>query len=144
MSGARVPGALSRPEIDRLLRRPILARLATVDPDGYPGIVPVWHDWDGEAAWLVARAEARRLGVEIECERMDAVTGHDLREQVGTITAPTLVLCARDDGITPLPLSEELARRIPGARLEVLATGSHFAPACVADDWAGPVLEFLQ
>ncbi len=52
-------GALARPDIDRLLRRPLIARLATVDPDGYPAIVPVWHDWDGQAAWLVARAEAR-------------------------------------------------------------------------------------
>jgi len=59
MTGPRGAGALGRPDIDRLLRRPLLARLATVDPDGYPAIVPVWHDWDGEAAWLVARAEAR-------------------------------------------------------------------------------------
>jgi PPOX class probable F420-dependent enzyme len=59
MTGPRVTGVLSRAETDRLLRRPLLARLATVDSDGYPAIVPVWHDWDGEAAWLVARAEAR-------------------------------------------------------------------------------------
>ncbi len=52
------PGALSRAEIDRLLQRPLVARLATVDPDGYPAIVPVWIDWDGTAAWLVVRARA--------------------------------------------------------------------------------------
>ena len=55
----RPPGPLNRTEIDRLLRRPLVARLATVDPDGYPAIVPVWIDWDGEAAWLVVRAGAR-------------------------------------------------------------------------------------
>jgi PPOX class probable F420-dependent enzyme len=55
----RATGALSRSEIERLLRRPLLARLATIDPDGYPAIVPVWVDWDGEAAWLVVRAGSR-------------------------------------------------------------------------------------
>jgi PPOX class probable F420-dependent enzyme len=55
----RVPGALTRVEIDALLRRPLVARLATIDPDGYPSIVPVWFEWDGEAAWIVVRAEAR-------------------------------------------------------------------------------------
>ncbi|MBF6606240.1 MAG: pyridoxamine 5'-phosphate oxidase family protein [Chloroflexi bacterium] len=59
MTGPDGTGALARSEIDQLLRRSLIARLATVDPDGYPAIVPVWHDWDGEAAWLVARAEAR-------------------------------------------------------------------------------------
>jgi PPOX class probable F420-dependent enzyme len=54
-----VAGALAGAEIDRLLRRPLIARLATVDPEGYPAIVPVWIEWDGDAAWLVVRAEAR-------------------------------------------------------------------------------------
>lgn len=59
MTRSRATGTLARAEIDRLLRRPLIARLATVDPDGYPAIVPVWIDWDGDAAWLVVRAEAR-------------------------------------------------------------------------------------
>ena len=59
MTRPRATGALPWPEIDRLLRRPLLARLATVDPDGYPAIVPVWIDWDGDVAWLVVRAGAR-------------------------------------------------------------------------------------
>lgn len=82
-------------------------------------------------------------GVEVECERMDAVTGHDLRDQVGGIAADTLIVCARDDGITPLPLSQELAERVVGARLEVLPTGGHFAPCTTADDWAALVKAFL-
>ncbi len=107
---------------------------------------PGWWTFENHAV-MSAGIEARLAafaGVEIECERMDAVTGHDLRERIGDIAAETLIVCARDDGITPLPLSEELAARIPGARIEVLATGSHFAPACVADDWAAPVVAFLS
>lgn len=51
-------GRLTPDELDELLRRPILARLATVRPDGAPSIVPVWIEWDGEAAWIVARARS--------------------------------------------------------------------------------------
>jgi aminoacrylate hydrolase len=103
--------------------------------------------------WTMARHDAVMAGVaarvtsfpgvEIECERMDAVTGHDLRDRVGGIAARTLVVCARDDGITPLPLSEELAERIPGAHLVVLPTGNHFAPVSAADDWFAAVEGFL-
>jgi PPOX class probable F420-dependent enzyme len=52
------PGALPRAAVNRLLQRPLIARLATVDPDGFPAVVPVWIDWDGTAAWLVVRAQA--------------------------------------------------------------------------------------
>ena len=106
---------------------------------------PSWWTFENHDT-VMAGIEARLAafaGIDIECARMDAVTRHDLRDRVGDIASQTLVVCARDDGITPLPLSEELAARIPGGRIEVLATGSHFAPSCVADDWAAPVAKFL-
>jgi PPOX class probable F420-dependent enzyme len=53
-----VSGGLSPETLDALLREPIVARLATIDDDGYPYIVPVWTEWDGTAMWLVARAGA--------------------------------------------------------------------------------------
>jgi aminoacrylate hydrolase len=93
-------------------------------------------------AGIAARLKAF-AGVEIEIERMDAVTSHDLRDRVGEIRAETLVLCARDDAITPLPLSEELARLIPGARFEVLVAGNHFAPVTVPDDYRARLDAFL-
>jgi PPOX class probable F420-dependent enzyme len=52
------PGSLTREALDALLREPIVARLGTIDADGYPVIVPVWTEWDGHAFWLVARAKA--------------------------------------------------------------------------------------
>jgi aminoacrylate hydrolase len=91
----------------------------------------------------IAARLASFAGVETEMERMDAVTAHDLRDRVGEIRAETLVLCARDDAITPLPLSEELARLIPGARLEVMPAGNHFAPVTVPDDYRARLAAFL-
>jgi PPOX class probable F420-dependent enzyme len=51
-------GPLSAGELDALLREPIVARLGTVDADGYPIIVPIWTEWDGGAIWLVVRSKA--------------------------------------------------------------------------------------
>ncbi len=53
MSGGLGPDAL-----DALLRETIVARLATIDDEGYPYVVPVWTEWDGSALWLVARARS--------------------------------------------------------------------------------------
>ena len=86
---------------------------------------------DGVAARLAAFP-----GVATELARIEAVTAHNLRARLGEIGAPTVVICARDDAITPLPLSEELAMRIPGARLEILPTGGHFPPVTVPDSYA--------
>ncbi len=48
-------------EVDDLLWRPLLARLATLGADGFPSIAPVWHDWDRAALWLVLRAAGRMV-----------------------------------------------------------------------------------
>lgn len=106
---------------------------------------PGWwamRNHDAMMAGIETRLKAF-AGVEIEMERMDAVTSHDLRDRVGDIRAETLVICARDDSITPLPLSEELAERIPGARLDVLPTGNHFAPVTVPEDYSARLEAFL-
>ena len=44
---------------------------------------------------------------------------YDVRPRLGDIRVPTLVICGRNDWITPLSKSEEIAARIPGSRLEV-------------------------
>lgn len=57
--------------------------------------------------------------------RMDMVTDHDRRAELGQIGTPALVCCARDDILTPLYSSDELARGIPGAELHVFAESGH-------------------
>ena len=46
---------LTREEIAEFLAGPIVARIATVDPDGMPYITPAWQEWDGESLWVVPR-----------------------------------------------------------------------------------------
>lgn len=49
------PGPLTDEEKQEFFARPIIARLATIRPDGAPHIVPLWFHWDGEDFYLVAR-----------------------------------------------------------------------------------------
>jgi aminoacrylate hydrolase len=82
-------------------------------------------------------------GLEIELSRLSAVMSHDLRSDVGRIAAPTLVLGAADDQLTPPGFQRELAERIPGAELRVFDDGGHFFPITRAAPYAAEVLRFL-
>lgn len=63
-------GVLGKEEVAAFLAEPKLARLACVDGDGWPYVVPCWHEWDGEAFWLVPRRRsswAEHLANEPRC-----------------------------------------------------------------------------
>ena len=49
----------------------------------------------------------------------------DSRDLLPGIACPTLVVCGRQDQLTPLALSEEMAAAIPGAVLEIVETCGH-------------------
>ena len=72
-----------------------------------------------------------------------AVHGHDTREQLRQVTAPTLVLGAKRDFMVPPELSEVIAESIPGSRLELL-DGGHGFSAENAVEFNRVILEFLQ
>jgi pimeloyl-ACP methyl ester carboxylesterase len=48
-----------------------------------------------------------------------------LERRLPRVTAPTLVIVGRRDGLVPNAVGEEYARLIPGARLEYIEDGSH-------------------
>ena len=76
--------------------------------------------------------------------RIDAIMRFDRRARLGEIRTPTLVIVAEDDAITPRFYSEELARRIPGAELRVLATGGHFVPIVAPGEYNAAIGAFLR
>jgi pimeloyl-ACP methyl ester carboxylesterase len=51
----------------------------------------------------------------------------DSRPFLPRIDCSTLVLCGRDDGVTPVALHEEMAAAIPGARLEIIEDCGHLS-----------------
>ena len=80
----------------------------------------------------LAEAESRALETipvpEIVLSRIAAIVAHDRRAGLQQVQVPTLMICARDDTVTPLYFTEELVRLIPGARTYVLADGGHAYP----------------
>ncbi len=109
-------------------------------------LMPPW--WIAENDSLIAE-QSQRLAVnnpplEVMVSRIDAIMKFDRRAGLGDIGLPTLVISARDDAVTPIHLSDELAKSIPGAEQVVLDRGGHFAPIILPDDYNPPVLEFLR
>jgi pimeloyl-ACP methyl ester carboxylesterase len=74
----------------------------------------------------------------------DACLRHDTIDRVGGITAPTLVLCGRQDQLTPPKFHRELAEKIPHSRLVVLDFGAHLVMAESAVRFNRVVDQFLD
>jgi 3-oxoadipate enol-lactonase len=73
--------------------------------------------------------------------QLEARGEHDTCERLGTLDVPTLVAAGRYDGIAPPARAKELARAIPGARLELFDGGHGFF---LQDPRAWPkIAEFL-
>ena len=63
-------GRLQSDEIEAFLAEPQIARLACLDDEGWPYLVPCWHEWDGASFWVVPRkrsAWARHLQRDPRC-----------------------------------------------------------------------------
>ena len=56
------------------------------------------------------------------------MTRPDRRQDLKKITCPALVLCGRQDALTPLALHEEMAGAIAGASLVVIEDCGHLSP----------------
>ena len=90
---------------------------------------------------LVAPQHAKELGLIGKMSEMALATGKDAflrqeraiigridsRPHLAAIRCPTLVIAGRDDGIMPVEWHAEVARGIPGARLEVVEDCGHMA-----------------
>lgn len=81
--------------------------------------------------------------VEVSIGRIDALLRFDRRAGLANIKAPTLILAALNDYITPCYHGVALAQTIPGAQLEMLDGGGHSISKTRADDFNRRVLDFL-
>jgi 3-oxoadipate enol-lactonase len=138
---------LAAREPDRVDRLALLCTSAKTDPQGFldraaaarsggtaplaPTVVSRWLTPDHAAAHpdLVARLEAMIATADDEgyaacCE---VVARLDLREDLGRITAPTLVVSATEDPALPPEHQQVIAEGIPGAELFTVSPGAHLA-----------------
>jgi pimeloyl-ACP methyl ester carboxylesterase len=73
-------------------------------------------------------AMAHRVGKAAFIRQQKAIMGRiDSRPFLPKIACPTLVLCGRQDQLTPLALSEEMRDLIPGSVLEVIDDSGHLS-----------------
>ncbi len=54
-----------------------------------------------------------------------AIRAADFTAATGAIAVPTLCIAGDQDGATPAPIVEELARSIPGSRFEIITSAGH-------------------
>jgi 3-oxoadipate enol-lactonase len=73
----------------------------------------------------------------------EAIAEHDLRGELGSIRAATLVISAEDDPSAPPDHGRLIADSVEGARLTVLPDARHLIAAERPDEVAGLVLEHL-
>jgi len=74
---------------------------------------------------------------------VDLLPTHDVRDRLGAVACPTLVIVGEHDTETPPAYSEALAAGIPGARLEVVADAGHLTPTEAPEAVNRLLAEFL-
>lgn len=80
---------------------------------------------------------------EILQARIDMTLAHDRSAEIGRIRAPSLLIAARDDILTPPYFLEDMSRMIQGSRLVILDEGGHNAYRRNPAAWNRAAGEFL-
>lgn len=73
----------------------------------------------------------------------EAIAAMDLRDDLRSVTAPTLVLAGADDPATPPALARDIAGLVPGARVEVVPDAAHLGTVEQPDAFGRLLLEHL-
>lgn len=138
---------------DLRFRRMFEARLALLREAGPVAYHKLTQALGYDATWMelhraeldaeLEAAEQRLAPIAVQEQRIAMLLEHDVHESLARITAPTLVIGAEDDALIPFAASEELARLIPGARLERLK-GGHFFPKSYPEPYAALLAVFLH
>jgi pimeloyl-ACP methyl ester carboxylesterase len=74
------------------------------------------------------REMAEHVGLAAYLRQQTAIMARpDFRPLLPSIRRPTLVLCGRQDALTPVVFHQEIAAAIPGAKLEVIEACGHLS-----------------
>ena len=114
-------------------RKSFIAQLGVGDFKGVTGrLLPslIHHDrLEDENLIGIIKASAANVGPDAFVRQQTALLDRpDGNGDLKNITCPTLVLCGRQDALTPLTGHEEMAAAIPNARLVVIDHCGHLSP----------------
>ncbi len=142
----RVAGLILLGTGSKLPVEPTLIRRIIEEPDAAV-------DWLVDWAWgKTARAELKHQGrlrlIETPREVLHddyiACQTFDVRPHLEQITAPTLVIAAREDRMMQLKFSETLAERIPQAKLAIIENAGHMFPLEKGQEVANIIQKWLS
>jgi len=91
-----------------------------------------------------ALAEFRACLPQVTHGDFSACNNFDIIPRVSEIRAPTLVVCGREDRLTPVKYSEFLASKIAGARLVVIEDAGHSVMIEQAEAFNRALVEFVS
>jgi len=111
-----------------LIRIAGMGKFKGVTPRLLPNLIH--HDrLDDPAVRDIVLGMAERIGQEAFVRQQTAIMGRkDGRGDLHAIRVPTLVLCGRQDILTPPALHEEMTEAISGAKLVIVEDAGHLAP----------------
>jgi pimeloyl-ACP methyl ester carboxylesterase len=93
----------------------------------------------------IVRSMAERTGVEAFVRQQHAIIGRvDSSADLVRVRVPSLIMCGREDELTPLVHHEEMARLIPGAELVVIDDCGHISSLERPDEVSAAMLRWLQ
>jgi nitroimidazol reductase NimA-like FMN-containing flavoprotein (pyridoxamine 5'-phosphate oxidase superfamily) len=127
---------MSSEELDDFLRAERVLRLATVDDDGWPAVVPVWFVWHESALWVWNLTRAKRTSRLQEGTRAAFVVdgGDEYVELRGA--SGRLDYAFVDDEEVPLEVRVEFSRKYFGSDQPIEPADHHdwirFEPITVA------------
>ena len=88
--------------------------------------------------------EALPMPADLLARQCEACLSHDTADRLRQISQPTLVICGRQDALTPPKFHRELADEIRDARLVTFPYGAHLVMAESAERFNHTVLQFLE
>jgi PPOX class probable F420-dependent enzyme len=74
------------------LAEPNLCRVATIDPDGIPHVVPAWYHWDGERFLIGSQADDHKVRNLRRDPRASVEIDSDLRRKRGILARGRAIL----------------------------------------------------
>ena len=114
-------GWWNRPQVTRLVKRLISGGSADASPVNFQA-TPIETDFDLDlAGWRNTSWRAMRS------YRL-ALAGFDVRDQLGEIDVPTIVLHGTHDSLFETRVAHDLVRGLPGAELRVVEGAGHALP----------------
>ena len=118
-------------------------------PDTYPQAVSQIMAWSfsqhaDQRLMRLASERMKEASPKVLTADFEACNTFDIRDEMGEIKQPTLIICGDDDQMTPVKFSEFLADNIHRSRLEVIPGAGHIVMLEKPEVVAVLIDEFLE